>query len=269
MELERDLTLVKKARTERPDLVPQRRDGSGRRGTGGGILGKRDREDRPRWRHDPSSSEETDEDVKMIPMPRDTPPPIPRPRRETSRSQHGGKTSNANMEPLGTGREHLQDHRQNVPGLALPPKPAALVQKVYESAPQMRDLRKEATQNFVPSVVKRKIDASKGKGRLLEEDELERLEREGYGGTSGTVIEAVGNGYLPVNAAPAVEFNLRGVAGYGSIDEEQARSPAEEERRFAREMPMAWKEEDGRGNDARRVNPGIRATMEQMEDEDL
>ena len=173
------------------------------------------------------------------------------------------------MEPLGTGRENLQDHRQRVPGLALPPKPAALVQKVYESAPQMRDLRKEAIQSFVPSVVKRKIDASKGKGRLLEEDELERLEREGYGGMSGAVTEAVGNGYLPVNTAPAVEFNVGGVAGYGSVEAEQASSPAEEERRFAREMPMTWTEEDGGGNDSRRVNPRTRATMEQMEDEDL
>ena len=268
-ELERDLTRVKKARTERPDLVLQRGVGSGRGGRGGGILGKRNREGRPQWGQDHSSSEETDEDVKRIPMPRDTPPPVPRPRPETSRSQHGGTRGNANMEPLGTGREHLQDHARHMPDLALPPKPAALVQKVYESAPQVRDLRKEATQRFMPSVVKRKIDASKGKGKLLEEDEMERLEKEGYGGTTGTVTEAVGNGYLSVNAAPAVEHDLGGIRGYGSEDEEQARSLAEEEKRFATEMSMAWKEEDGGGKDARHASPRIRATMEEVEDEDL
>ena len=172
------------------------------------------------------------------------------------------------MEPLGTGREQLQDHPQHMPDLDLPPKPAASVQKVYESAPQVRDLRKEATQRFMPSVVKRKIDASKGKGRLLEEDEMERLEKEGYGGTTGAITEAVGMGFLPVKAPPVVEHSLGGVRGYGSIDEEQARSLAEEERKFATEMKMAWKEEDG-GNDAQHASPGIRATMEEVEDEDL
>lgn len=174
------------------------------------------------------------------------------------------------MEPLGTGREHLQDHPQRMPDLALPPKPAALVQKVYESAPQVRDLRKEATQRFTPSVVKRKIDASKGKGKLLEEGELDRLEKEGYGGSTGAVTEAVGNGYLPVNAAPAVQYNLGEVRGYGSIDEEQTRSLAEEERRFATEMARTWiEEEDGGGNDTRHASPGIKATMEEVEDDDL
>ncbi|KAL8794810.1 MAG: hypothetical protein Q9195_002638 [Heterodermia aff. obscurata] len=268
-ELERDLVRVKKARTERPDLVPQRGDVIGRGGRGGGILGKRDREGRPRWGQDHSSSEETDEDVKRIPMPRDTPPPVPRRRSETSRMQHRGTRDSANMEPLGIGREYLQDRRQHMPDLALPPKPAALVQKVYESAPQIRDLRKEAVQRFMPSVVKQKIDASKGKGRLLEEDELERLEKEGYGGTTGANIEAMGNDYLPVNAAPAVEHSLYGVRVYGSIDEEQAGSLIDEEKGFATEMALAWKEDDGKGNDAWHANPKIRATMEEVEDEDL
>ena len=253
-ELERDLTRVKNARIERPDLVPQRGDGTGRSGRGGGILGKRDREGQPRWGHNHSSGEETDEDVRRIPMPRDTPPPLPRQRPETSRSQHGGARGNANLEPLGAGRTNPQDYPQYMPDLALPPKPTALVQKVYESAAQVRDLRKEATQSFMPSVVKRKIDASKGKGRLLEEDELEILEKEGYGGTTGTTTKAVGNGCLPVNAAPAVEHNLGGVTGYGSMDEEQARNLAEEGR-FATEMAVAWKEEDGGGNDARHASP--------------
>ena len=268
-ELERDLTRVKKARIERPDLVPQRGDGSGRGGSGGGILGKRDREGRPRWGHDHSSSEETDEDVKRIPMPRDTPPPVPRQRSETSRSQHGSSRDNANMEPLGTGREHLQDRPQHMPDLALPPKPAALVQKVYESAPQVRDLRKEATQRFMPSVVRRKIDTSKGKGRLLEEDELEKLEKEGYAGTTGAIPEAVGDECPPVNGAPAVGHKLGGVGEYGSVENEQERSLAEEERRFATEMAMPWKDEDGGGDDARYASPGIRPTVDEVQDEEL
>ena len=260
-ELERDLARVKKARTERPDLVPQRGDGSNSGGRGGSVLGKRERDGRPRWGHDHSSSEETDEDVRKIPMPRDTPPPIPRNRPGSSRPNRGGG-GNANIEPLG--RERLQDRATHTPDLSLPPKPVAAVQKVYESAPQVRDLRKEATQKFVPSVVKRKIDASKGKGKLLEEEEVEKLENEGYGAiASGAGAEPLGNRPPIVNPAPVVD------EGAGREQDDRQLSSAqrrldEEEEMFAREMAMAEEAEDGDGLQSRK---GV--TMEDVEDEDL
>ena len=266
-ELERDLARVKKARTERPDLVPQRGDGSNRGGRGGGVLGKRDRDGRPRWGHDQSSSEETDEDVRKIPMPRDTPPPIPRQRPGPPRPNNRGERGNANMVPLGVGREHLQDRDTQTPDLSLPPKPVAVVQKVYESAPQVRDLRKEATQRFVPSVVKRKLDATKGKGRLLEEEEIEMLEREGYGGTvsSGTAgtpgTETREKRGPMVNAAPAVDDKMGAEQDDERLDAEQRRILEEEEERFAREMEMAEGDQDDIGDG---LQKGV--TMEEVED---
>ena len=99
-----------------------------------------------------SDSEDTDPEVRDIPMPRDTPPPIPRdPNRRPFRDPRIG--------PDG----------QRIPH-ALPTKPAAASapQVVYSSAPQLRDLKKEATK-FVPSAVRQKQKQVKGtSGRLLE-----------------------------------------------------------------------------------------------------
>ncbi|KKY22472.1 putative ww domain binding protein 11 [Diplodia seriata] len=85
-----------------------------------------------------SESSETDEDVRDIPMPHDTPPPIP--------------------------------------------PPAAEAKTVYSAAPVHRDLRKEASR-FVPAAVAQKLAAAKGQtpGKLLEPEELDRLEKQGYG----------------------------------------------------------------------------------------
>ena len=267
-ELERDLARVQKARTERPDLVPQRGDGGNRGGRGGGVLGKRDRDGRPRWGHDHSSSEETDEDVRKIPMPRDTPPPIPRQRRPFV-ARTGGGGGNANMEPLGAGREHLQDRPSEAPDLSLPPKPEAVVQKVYESAPQVRDLRKEATQRFMPTVVKRKIDAIKGKGRLLEEEEMESLEKEGYAGATDSAVALAPVG-MKMDAAPAINDNQGGARENRRWDEEQARRLAEEEERSALEMEMAGQAEDGdEREEVAAAIQGKRVMLEEVEDEDL
>lgn len=264
-ELERDLARVKKARTKRPDLVPQRGHGGSRGGRGGGVLGKRDRDGRPRWGHDHSSSEETDEDARKIPMPKDTPPPLPRQRRPFI-ARTGGGGGNANMEPLGAGREHLQDRPSEAPDLSLPPKPELVVQKVYESAPQVRNLRKEATQRFMPTVVKRKIDAIKGKGRLLEEEDLESLEKEGYAGATGSAA-ALAPGDMRVNAAPAINDDQGGARGHRIWDEEQARRLAEEEQRFSLEMEMAGHGEDGDEEEA--AIGGKRVMLEEVEDEGL
>lgn len=201
-------------------------------------------------------------------MPRDTPPPIPRQRPRLTGSRPGGGGGNANTEPLGAGREHLQDRASETPDLSLPPKPVAAVQKVYESAPQVRDLRKEATQRFMPTVVKRKIDASKGQGKLLEEHELDRLEREGYGGTSSADQESVATRGMSVDAAPAVDDVSAGVRRYSSLEEEQGRRLAEEEEKFAREMTMAGEEGEEEVKDGPSANLGKRVIMEEVEDEE-
>lgn len=188
-------------------------DGRGGRGSYGG-LGKRNREE------EESSGGETDESVKRIPWPRDTPPPIPRQWRD-DRPRH---STNANSEPLGAERrlQNREGAEAEVPDTTLPAKLPP--KTTYESKPVVRDLRKEATARFVPNAVKRKIDATKGVGaKLLEEEEVEKLEKEGYGGRS------LGGRGLVVDAAPEV-------GGGGLEDEREVRRLEEEEERFRREM---------------------------------
>lgn len=74
----------------------------------------------------------------------------------------------------------------------------APAQLTYESKPVVRDLKKEATA-FVPKVVKQKLDAVRGgvQQTLLDEDELDRLEKEGYG-LSTPALSMPPNG-LPAN----------------------------------------------------------------------
>lgn len=109
-------------------------------------LGKR-RRDEEEVVHEDSGSE-TEPEVRSIPMPRDTPPPIPGQQRKAH---------------------------------ALPAKlvPAAPAQTVYSSAPQLRDLKKEATR-FMPAAVAAQKARVKGQGRLLEPEEADRLEKAGY-----------------------------------------------------------------------------------------
>ncbi|KAI4111849.1 MAG: hypothetical protein LQ339_000308 [Xanthoria mediterranea] len=113
---------------------------------------------------------------------------------------------------------------------ALPPKPevvpAVVPKTTYEAKPVVRDLRKEAVKAFMPAVVARKVRAVKGEGgRLLEEEEVERLEREGYLGGGGK--RADGGGEEVVDAASEV----------GGEDVEKRRLEEEEER-FRREVRM-------------------------------
>lgn len=187
---------VKKAREALGDAAPKfggghrDRDGgarggfSGRGGRGGGVLGKRRRDD-----GDESSEEDVPEDVKRIPMPRDTPPPIPKEvldkwyqkRRERmghNDQNNGPRGTNANMTPLGAG------DRTAGRGDGIPERPSFAPPKIeakttYESAPVIRDLRKEATA-FVPAAVRAKLDKSKGVGGLVEPEEMDKLEKAGY-----------------------------------------------------------------------------------------
>ncbi|KAH8705606.1 WW domain binding protein 11-domain-containing protein [Talaromyces proteolyticus] len=167
-ELERDLRAVHKAREALGDKAPhfgrqpqyQNRDNA--------VLGKR-RRDEQRWKEE-SESSDTDESVRNIPMPRDTPPPIPRRHR---RRDDEGESGQRQAHPL-------------------PSKPEAVHQPktVYESAPVIRDLRQEAVSKFVPAAVRRQQDAVKGRGKLVEPEEMDRLEKAGYLQSSNALGQA-------------------------------------------------------------------------------
>ena len=250
---EKDVVRVKKAREALGDRAPTLNSGRGRgdggrdrgdsRGGRGGYagLGKRGREDR-----DESSGSETDESVRRIPWPKDTPPPIPRPRHD--RPRH---STNANSEPLGPDRRLPQGQAgsepEQRPDTTLPAKPT--VRTTYESAPQVRDLKKEATAKFVPTAVRKKIDARKGKGgTLLEEEEVERLEKEGYGARAAEPVSTPGQ--MVVDAAPDI-----------GKENEEARRLREEEERFAKEMELVEDQEE--------IIDGPKpVTMEEVSDED-
>lgn len=152
-QLEKDLRGVRRAREALGDAAPKFAE---RRDHGGGDVRQEQRERRQNLgkrrrgeedAHDDSGSE-TDPEVRNIPMPRDTPPPIP----AQPRKAHG---------------------------LPAKPVPAAPAQTVYSSAPQLRDLKKEAVR-FMPSAVAAQKARTKGQGRLLEPEEADRLEKSGY-----------------------------------------------------------------------------------------
>ncbi|KIW51531.1 hypothetical protein PV05_10241 [Exophiala xenobiotica] len=196
-DLERDLKAVRKAREALGDKAPRFGGHERRReGEGSNVLGKRrhDGERKHFQSRRDSSGSDTDESVRRIPMPEDTPPPIPREFRRNFKREEASNTS-------------------------LPPKPAPVVKTTYESAPQIRDLKKEAVNRFVPDVVRKKQQAAKGgpTGRLLEPEEMDRLEAEGYLRTDRERRQ-------PESQAPQ--------------DDENAEKMAEEEARFLRELEM-------------------------------
>lgn len=161
--LEKEIRAVKKARETLGDKAPtfgrgwHRDDDSGPR-----VLGKR--------RRDPeqsSSDEDVPEDVKNIPMPRDTPPMFPRDvmdRWYAERNARRDADNAAKREEEGVTQQ----------------KQVAEAKTVYEAKPVIRDLRKEAVSAFVPTAVRMKMDKAKGHGGLLEPQEADRLEQEGY-----------------------------------------------------------------------------------------
>lgn len=156
--LEKDHRAVLKAREALGDKAPKFHPGQ-RRDGGDAVLGKRRRDSEFR-RYQESDSSETDEDVRRIPMPRDTPPPIPRQQR-----RRGGDN---------------QDSERRGPH-SLPSKPPAVESKsVYEAKPEIRDLRKEAVNKFIPAAVRMKQDSIRGQGKLLEPEEMDKLEKAGY-----------------------------------------------------------------------------------------
>ncbi|KAK5663194.1 hypothetical protein OQA88_6611 [Cercophora sp. LCS_1] len=193
--LEKDLKAVKKAREALGDKAPTFKSYSGRPrdGDDGGVLGKRRRDE------DNASSDESDipEDVKRIPMPRDTPPPIPKEIMDQWWAKRRAKRGNANQEPVGEGREGNSRQRQEQQQ-----KPVVEAKTVYEAKPMVRDLKKEAVKAFVPAAVRMKIEKGKGQGGLLEPEEADRLEKEGYLQSRGQQKEATVDRGHPEGTVP-------------------------------------------------------------------
>lgn len=215
--LERDVRAIRKAReaagvrAPKFESRPLRQPGE-ERNRGGGVLGKRRRDDERKDNHKrEDSASDTDESVRNIPMPRDTPPPVPR----EYRRPHPNQSQN-HPDSLQTDQAQSQPH-------ALPVK-AAQSQTAYSSAPRLRDLKKEAVSRFIPAAVRRKQDAVQGKGgQLLEPEEYDRLEKEGY-------------------------LKSRTESAEGKAEE--ARRLRDEEERFARELEVDFQvdERADRGN---------------------
>lgn len=161
--LEQDLRAVLKAREALGDKAPKfSKVHHDRQESGDAVLGKR-RRDEGFSRHAENDSSDTDEDTRRIPMPRDTPPPIPR-------QQHRKRGGDGDV----------PDPERRGPH-ALPSRPpAATVKTVYEAKPEIRDLRQEAINKFIPAAVQRKQDSIKGQGKLLEPEEMDKLEKAGY-----------------------------------------------------------------------------------------
>jgi hypothetical protein len=243
-ELEKDLAAVNKARTalgdKAPQFKPERRDDGAERGDGyrdggsrggrGGVLGKRGRDGQ---RKDDDSSD-TDADVGSIPMPRDTPPPIPR--------RHGrhGPADDTPAEP----------------------KKATIV---YEAAPQVRDLRKEATK-FMPAAVAQKMKLAKGEGRLLEPEEYDKLKEEGYMDKQ-EAQGGEGEGEAQAEANPELDEFLK--TQIGGAAEKVAEAAIQEA-----EFDMMAAEVQGKmqtsKSEARVAENTLRhVEMEEVEDEDL
>lgn len=224
-DLERDLRAVRKAREALGDKAPQY--GGGNRppqrqndGQGHSVLGKRQHNgDRvPPFRRRDSPGSDTDESVRRIPMPEDTPPPIPREHR-----RYFNQNQNQNQ----------QGQSQNNGNASQQASPAQVAQTTYSAAPQLRDLKKEATSRFVPDVVRRKQDAVRGHGGLIEPEEMDRLEAQGYYTASKK----------PGGDPPGATAD--GDPEAADLDNAEARRLAEEEARFQRELALAESEEHG------------------------
>lgn len=223
-QLEREVKAIRKAREDQD--LPEGRQGraAGSAGTGAGAGGKqkktRDEGERRDNRHvnssalgkrrrdideeGESSGGETDQDVRKIPMPRDTPPPKPR-------------------QPLHSRHRHHHEEEDRLRH-ALPERPPAPAQTTYSAAPQTRNLVKEATAAFVPAAVTARIKERKGGvgSRLLNEEDVLRLER---------------GGYLPGTSEGMKESTEE--AANGMNDELE-----DEEARFERELRQVQMEDD-------------------------
>ncbi|KAF5027290.1 hypothetical protein F66182_584 [Fusarium sp. NRRL 66182] len=164
--LEKEVRAVKKARETLGDKAPTFGRGWNRdRDSGSGVLGKRRRGSDDAT----TSDEDIPDDIKSIPMPRDTPPPIPKEVMDKWYAERRAKRAAEN--PTRPDDEDRQQKKET---------PAAEAKTVYEAKPMVRDLRKEAVSAFVPTAVKMKMNKGQGQGGLMEPEEADRLEQEGY-----------------------------------------------------------------------------------------
>ena len=236
-QLERDVKGIRRARDALGDAAPKfpshersAKGGGEKRNVQQEQMQRRQNQHLGKRRRDEEDAQgsDTDPDVRDIPMPRDTPPPIPRPQRERPQPQMG---------PDG----------QRVPH-ALPAKPvaAAPAQTVYSSAPQIRDLKKEVVR-FMPSAVAAQKKRVKGEGRLLEPEEIDRLEKAGYMAAQKGTDEAGLEARFEQTSSEVKAEELQGV----DLDEEA--------RRFEQEMNDIYPQE------AEHVLRGVQ--VEEVEDE--
>ncbi|WQF83196.1 Putative WW domain binding protein [Colletotrichum destructivum] len=162
--LEKELHAVKKAREVLGDKAPTfgrggyDRDGDASRG----VLGKRRRDN-----DELTSDEDVPDEVKRIPMPRDTPPPIPK---EVMDKWYAKRRARRQAEQA---EQQKSEEKEDKPAA---PEPKT----VYEAKPMVRNLAQEAVSAFVPTAVKIKMDKGKGQAGLMEPEEADRLEQEGY-----------------------------------------------------------------------------------------
>jgi hypothetical protein len=212
-QLERDVRAIRKAREMLGDKAPQfkERQGGYRDGgnSGDGVLGKRRRDEGSGARRPTrdGDSSDTDADIGDMPMPKDVEnmPPVPR-------RQHNRTNNNSNP----TGGPHALPSK---PGDApAAPTPA---QSVYSAAPQIRDLKKEAVSRFVPAAVVNKIRAAKGEGRLLEPEEADALEKQGYTGVLATAEKAAEEEKNEIEYRLMAREQQEGPAG--TLEEEELR----------------------------------------------
>ncbi|KAI6780027.1 uncharacterized protein J7T54_007503 [Emericellopsis cladophorae] len=161
--LENELRSVRKARDTLGDRAPTFGRGWTRDHDGPAVLGKR-----RRGSNASTSEEDVPEDVRSIPMPRDTPPPIPKDVLDAWYAKRRARREAENA---------AAHNKDNEPKKDAPPAEAKVT---YSAEPVRRDLRKEAVAAFVPNVVKLKMDKGQGQGGLMEPDEADRLEQEGY-----------------------------------------------------------------------------------------
>lgn len=169
--LEKEIKSIKKAREFLGDKAPSfdrvpRRDGSS------GVLGKR-----RRGSNGSTTDDDVPDDVRRIPMPRDTPPPIPKDVLDQWYSKRRARR-NQEMDQKRDSQARTNDTSTTTKGA--PPLPPVAPQTVYEAKPVLRDLRQEAVSAFIPAAVQRKLNKGRGQGGLLEPEEADRLEREGY-----------------------------------------------------------------------------------------
>jgi hypothetical protein len=245
-ELEKDLAAVNKAREalgdKAPVFKPERRrddDGGDRGGRGGhrggrgGVLGKRTRDGQRKA----DDSSDTDDDVRNIPMPRDTPPPIPR--------RHG-QQAQTDGEP------------------APEPKKAQIV---YEAAPEIRNFLKEATK-FMPTAVANKMKMAKGEGnRLLDPEEFDKLQEEGYMEKKKKPAEDK----APVEEKDEeLEAFLQTHGTSAMMDVEQAAEAAVQEAEFEMMAAEAAGKIQGISSEATVAENTLKhVEMEEVEDEDI